>query len=851
MPKASLLKKRAMDALLDTMAEADYESLGAHRRGEPYEPEQKGTEFQQDADHVVIPSKDMHPPSGPGDAAFFKESDPEFEMSASGMRRLYARGDSTEWGRINEFLATRDYRWLGRVSDGTEMWGKKDERVVYDPATRRWAHQVGGVEDLEGGITDLVPKLTAYGFDQPTPKTSALKSCVACECGDCIEHSGTPEVEMEQHEFFKESEPDVKLEDIGTKASGFAEGGPFSCMDCVHRTPHSKDAGGEEVDSCKHPEVMADPELKDRLLPDGTIKVGYDDCCNYVRPHGKKGDEMEKEADSETRSYGMNQPIGGSDNPTGGSDDELADEDENQELQMTGSAKRAWIEDEGEETSEIQDRLEYLRSELHAERISYEELAELQGLAEYIDPGDVELLEAAGVEEVIPQPVKRKRYRPNQKDKDLLKSMGIKARKRAATMTVSYPQFESWWEKLKRVPQALKNFSLEQVAGMGPAGPAIQINYKGKNLGYVGFPLKELEGIVGPLTRWIEKGENPDPYQMERIGSMFKSPLLKKKALVDIHETPTMLPPRDDMKRHLDQDEQDEAMLGVVDPLAKPRRPAKPEQIDPNIHIGAAKIRWKVEAAPTGQYRSFERRGWPGASYASGDAAVMIRCEDDYVPSLVREGKHAPLSVYVSHWSVTPEEKAKRGGFVWRKLKSTYPTLKEAQAAAAKVIDEHPELHPEQPAAAPAPAAPKQADYDEQLDQEGEYFLDQVQDAKAEAKRHFMEEDYLQQVADEYIPPITMEQLWKIMGEEYTAEFYGSPYTRAHDFTDEEVPEGWEGTRRLNDSTGNAGRFASLRCPLCKSANTHKVDDDAKGYSSGMVLAECRDCNGFYTTSAH
>ena len=659
-----------MDALLDTMAEADYESLGAHRRGEPYEPEQKGTEFQQDADHVVIPSKDMHPPSGPGDAAFFKESDPEFEMSASGMRRLYARGDSTEWGRINEFLATRDYRWLGRVSDGTEMWGKKNERVVYDPATRRWAHQVGGVEDLEGGITDLVPKLTAYGFDQPTPKTSALKSCVACECGDCIEHSGTPEVEMEQHEFFKESEPDVKLEDIGTKASGFAEGGPFSCMDCVHRTPHSKDAGGEEVDSCKHPEVMADPELKDRLLPDGTIKVGYDDCCNYVRPHGKKGDEMEKEADSETRSYGMNQPIGGSDNPTGGSDDENADEDQNADL-----------------------------------------------------------------------------------------------------------------------------------------------------------------GGMNMTSSW-------------------KSPLLKK-ALVDIHETPTMLPPRDDMKRHLDQDEQDEAMLGVVDPLAKPRRPAKPEQIDPNIHIGAAKIRWKVEAAPTGQYRSFERRGWPGASYANGDAAVMIRCEDDYVPSLVREGKHAPLSVYVSHWSVTPEEKAKRGGFVWRKLKSTYPTLKEAQAAAAKVIDEHPELHPEQPAAAPAPAAPKQADYDEQLDQEGEYFLDQVQDAKAEAKRHFMEEDYLQQIADEYIPPITMEQLWKIMGEEYTAEFYGSPYTRAHDFTDEEVPEGWEGTRRLNDSTGNAGRFASLRCPLCKSANTHKVDDDTKGYSSGMVLAECRDCNGFYTTSAH
>lgn len=45
----------------------------------------------------------------------------------------------------------------------------------------------------------------------------------------------------------------------------------------------------------------------------------------------------------------------------------------------------------------IKHRLEYLRRELRAERMSYGEPAELQSLAEYIDPGDVELLEAAGV----------------------------------------------------------------------------------------------------------------------------------------------------------------------------------------------------------------------------------------------------------------------------------------------------------------------------------------------------------------------------------------------------------------------------------------------------------------------
>lgn len=44
-------------------------------------------------------------------------------------------------------------------------------------------------------------------------------------------------------------------------------------------------------------------------------------------------------------------------------------------------------------------RLEELRIELRAERMSYGELAELQGLAEHIDPSDAELLEAAGVPE--------------------------------------------------------------------------------------------------------------------------------------------------------------------------------------------------------------------------------------------------------------------------------------------------------------------------------------------------------------------------------------------------------------------------------------------------------------------
>lgn len=49
--------------------------------------------------------------------------------------------------------------------------------------------------------------------------------------------------------------------------------------------------------------------------------------------------------------------------------------------------------------AEAKKRLEYLRGEIQAERISYGEIAELQALAPFIEAGDVELLEWAGVPE--------------------------------------------------------------------------------------------------------------------------------------------------------------------------------------------------------------------------------------------------------------------------------------------------------------------------------------------------------------------------------------------------------------------------------------------------------------------
>lgn len=70
-----------------------------------------------------------------------------------------------------------------------------------------------------------------------------------------------------------------------------------------------------------------------------------------------------------------------------------------------------------ENNVQVSERLEYLRGEIRAERISWGELAELQSLAEHIDPDDAELLEWAGVSE---EDYRRGLARPEQDDARLL-----------------------------------------------------------------------------------------------------------------------------------------------------------------------------------------------------------------------------------------------------------------------------------------------------------------------------------------------------------------------------------------------------------------------------------------------
>jgi hypothetical protein len=96
------------------------------------------------------------------------------------------------------------------------------------------------------------------------------------------------------------------------------------------------------------------------------------------------------------------------------------------------------------------------------------------------------------------------------------------------------------------------------------------------------------------------------------------------------------------------------------------------------------KLKWKVSPVPTGPYRSFQKREWPGAVYGDDTPAVAIYCEDEYIPAKVKLGQHAPLKVCVADHSVRP--------WRWLTLTKRYATLEQAKEAARLCFEQHPEL---------------------------------------------------------------------------------------------------------------------------------------------------------------
>jgi hypothetical protein len=105
--------------------------------------------------------------------------------------------------------------------------------------------------------------------------------------------------------------------------------------------------------------------------------------------------------------------------------------------------------------------------------------------------------------------------------------------------------------------------------------------------------------------------------------------------------------------------------------------------------MATTKLKWKVMDAPTGRYRSFERRGWPSASFGDDEAAFHLTCEDDYRPADVKTGNHKEINIRVADRS---EQIPGSASFTWKKLKKCAKTLDEAKHVAQEFFDAHPSV---------------------------------------------------------------------------------------------------------------------------------------------------------------
>lgn len=99
------------------------------------------------------------------------------------------------------------------------------------------------------------------------------------------------------------------------------------------------------------------------------------------------------------------------------------------------------------------------------------------------------------------------------------------------------------------------------------------------------------------------------------------------------------------------------------------------------------KIKWKVNTAPSGLYRSFHDRSWPDAEYLDGSICAAISCSDAYTPARARgEQKHGELTLRIADHSKTP--------LVWRKVSVRFNSLSELKKELLHILKKHDQFPP-------------------------------------------------------------------------------------------------------------------------------------------------------------
>lgn len=85
-------------------------------------------------------------------------------------------------------------------------------------------------------------------------------------------------------------------------------------------------------------------------------------------------------------------------------------------------------------------------------------------------------------------------------------------------------------------------------------------------------------------------------------------------------------------------------------------------------------IRWEVSPAPTGPYKSFSKRAWPiGFLKENERHRVLLLCDDEYIPALVKSGDHGEIKISLDVYNKT------YGTYKLVTLKRRAKTLSEAK----------------------------------------------------------------------------------------------------------------------------------------------------------------------------
>jgi len=119
----------------------------------------------------------------------------------------------------------------------------------------------------------------------------------------------------------------------------------------------------------------------------------------------------------------------------------------------------------------------------------------------------------------------------------------------------------------------------------------------------------------------------------------------------------------------------------------------------------ALKIKWKVAAAPTGRYRSFQHRSWPSAYVGDSQIAyVVCKYTDggaifaDYNARLaknVSEG-FAPAELIVKIADYNGDPLNPNANFSWKQLKARFQNMDDVKAAVLAFYTKNPNWLPKE-----------------------------------------------------------------------------------------------------------------------------------------------------------